>query len=103
MSKCKYITKDNVMYGALLISLAAVLGSLYFSEVLKLPPCTLCWYQRVFIYPLPLILTAGILNKDYKVYNYVFPLTILGLLLSIYHVLLQLERRNYKSIDMSGK
>ncbi len=70
------------------VSLVATLGSLYFSQVLSLPPCILCWYQRIFMYPLTIILAVGILRRDKKVYQYALPLSILGLIVSFYHNLL---------------
>lgn len=67
----------------------ATAGSLYFSEILHLPPCSLCWYQRIFMYPLVVIIAVGILRKDKGLPTYVLPLSILGLLFAFYHSLLQ--------------
>src|SRR3989344_5217491 len=61
------------LYIALLQSLAATLGSLFFSEVMKFPPCLLCWYQRIAMYPVVLIIAVSILIKDKKVALYVLP------------------------------
>ncbi len=69
-------------------ALIATLTSLYFSEILKFPPCVLCWYQRILMYPLVIILAVGILKKDKGVYQYVLPLSILGMVIAIYHNLL---------------
>jgi disulfide bond formation protein DsbB len=71
-----------------LISLAAVFGSLYFSEVLGFPPCVLCWYQRICIYPLTLIFAVGLIKEDRHCLNYAWPLIILGTLIATYHNLL---------------
>lgn len=76
------------LYFSLVISLAAVFGSLFFSEVLNFPPCLLCWYQRIFMYPLAIILTVGILRKDRGIYWYILPLSLAGLAISFYHNLL---------------
>lgn len=81
--------KKNILYLAWLQALVATLGSLYYSEIMHLTPCVLCWYQRILMYPLVLILGVGILTKDKKIYNYVLPLSVLGLIIAIYHVLLQ--------------
>lgn len=80
--------KNKILYVVWSTSLVAVSGSLFFSEGLHFPPCVLCWYQRVAMYPLFVILTVGILRKDRKLYQYVLPFSILGLLVSIYHNLL---------------
>lgn len=81
-------TQKNILYFTWAIAFASTLGSLYFSAILKLPPCVLCWYQRICMYPLAVILTVGILRQDKKVYLYVLPLSILGMLIALYHNLL---------------
>lgn len=69
-------------------ALVATLGSLYFSEVLKFPPCVLCWYQRICMYPLVLILGTGIVTNDKKVIWYTLPLASIGWIIALYHNLL---------------
>lgn len=73
------------LYFAFFIALASTLGSLFFSEVLKFPPCILCWYQRISMYPLVAILGVGIYARDRHVYRYVFPLALVGLIIAFYH------------------
>ncbi len=75
-------------YFAWFISLGAIAGSLFFSQVLKFPPCVLCWYQRIFMYPLAIIIGVGILRKESRLYQYVLPMSLIGLGISIYHNLL---------------
>lgn len=75
-------------YLAWVIALSSIFGSLLFSEVLKYPPCVLCWYQRSLMYPLSLIIPIGILRKDKGLPIYVLPLTVLGLLIAFYHNLI---------------
>jgi disulfide bond formation protein DsbB len=70
-------------------ALIATLGSLYFSEVMHFIPCTLCWYQRIFMYPLAIILGIAFYRNDQGIYRYVLPLSIIGMLISGYHTLLQ--------------
>ena len=77
-----------VAYGSLLIAWLATLGSLYFSEIAKFPPCVLCWYQRIAMYPLVVIISLGILRKNKDLPLYVLPLSVAGLLIGIYHNLL---------------
>jgi len=74
---------------AWLVSFGASLGSLFFSEVMELPPCSLCWYQRIFMFPLAVILPFGLFPLDPKVVRYTLPLAIGGCLLAVYHMLLQ--------------
>ncbi len=77
-----------MLYLAWIQSLIATLGSLYFSEVAHFTPCKLCWYQRILMYPLVLILAVGVSKKDKKIYNYVLPLSIVGWFIALYHNLL---------------
>ncbi|OGC69607.1 hypothetical protein A2415_03475 [candidate division WWE3 bacterium RIFOXYC1_FULL_39_7] len=84
-----YITPLHFHYLGWSISLAALLGSLYYSEVANLPPCDLCWYQRIAMYPLVIIYMVGILFKDRKLSYYAMPFGFLGLGLSLYQMLLQ--------------
>ncbi len=91
MSNIKKFVAENILYLAWIQALVATIVSLYFSEILKLPPCVLCWYQRIFIYPLAIILPIGIFNKDKKIHQYVLPLSIAGMLVALYHNLLQMR------------
>lgn len=77
-----------LVYVAWVQALVATLGSLFFSEVLHLLPCLLCWYQRILMYPLVAILTVGILLRDPRLRWYVLPLSGLGLVIALYHNLL---------------
>ncbi len=70
---------ENMTIIAWLTSLVATLGSLYFSEIRLYEPCTLCWYQRIFMYPLVMILLIGIIKKDAKVALYSAALSAVGL------------------------
>ena len=70
-------------------ALIATLGSLYFSEVLHFIPCTLCWYQRIFMYPLAIILGIAAYRNDQGIVKYALPLSVIGLVISGYHTLLQ--------------
>lgn len=69
--------------------MAAFLGSLYYSEIKGYVPCTLCWYQRILMYPLVIIITVGIIRSDKKIHWYILPMSILGGIIALYHVLLQ--------------
>ncbi len=80
--------KNNLLQFSLILSLTSTLGSLYFSEVLKLPPCLLCWYQRIFMYPLVIIFAVGIWKKDKNIPFFALPLSIIGTIIAVYHNLL---------------
>ncbi len=63
-------------------------GSLFFSEVMELPPCVLCWYQRIAMYPLVLIIGVGIILNDRRMKAYALPFGLIGLAIAVYHNLL---------------
>ncbi|MBK9438801.1 MAG: disulfide bond formation protein B [Chloracidobacterium sp.] len=75
-------------YAAWTIVLTGMVGSLFFSEVMELPPCVLCWYQRIAMYPLILIIGIGIIRRDPSWKIYALSLSLVGLAISIYHNLL---------------
>ena len=75
-------------YLAWAIALVALVGSLFFSEVMELPPCLLCWYQRIAMYPLVAVVAAGILMRDARMKFYALPLAFAGLTIAVYHNLL---------------
>lgn len=83
------LVKKNILYIAWMQALAALLGSLYFSEIAGLPPCILCWIQRIFMYPLVVIIAVGIYRRDKSVPYYVLPLAIPGFFVAFYQHLLQ--------------
>lgn len=78
-----------ILYIAWIQALLATFGSLFYSEIKHYNPCVLCWYQRILMYPLVILIAVGILRKDKQLYQYVLPLSIPGLLISFYHILLQ--------------
>ena len=83
-----YSFRNNLVYLAWTAALLGTLGSLFFSEVMELPPCALCWYQRIAMYPLVIILAVGILLRDRKLKAYALPFSLIGLGIAIYHNLL---------------
>jgi disulfide bond formation protein DsbB len=85
----KHFMKENGMHLSWLVALVATLGSLFFSEVLDYLPCKLCWYQRILMYPLVLILGIAAVRKDYKMTIYVLPMALWGACISTYHILMQ--------------
>lgn len=65
-------------------AMLSTFGSLFFSIVLEYPPCDLCWYQRIFIYPWTIIVLIAIWKKDYHIGIYVFWGSILGAIIALY-------------------
>jgi disulfide bond formation protein DsbB len=77
-----------LVFGCWLVACVATLGALFFSEVMQLPPCVLCWYQRIFMFPLVLVLPAGLFPFDPRVVRYALPLSLTGTAVAVLHVLL---------------
>jgi len=75
---------------AWLVALASMLGSLYYSESVGFEPCRLCWYQRIAMYPLAVILGIAALLRDRAVRIYGFALAGIGGAIATYHYLIQL-------------
>lgn len=77
-----------LLFGAWIIAFASTLGSLFFSDIMDFAPCVLCWYQRVCMFPLVIILARGLFPLDRGVVKYALPLAGVGWLLAAYHNLL---------------
>lgn len=74
---------------AALVATSAMAGSLYYSEIAKFVPCELCWFQRIAMYPLALLLTIAAVRRDRRIAAYAVPLAVAGLAVSIYHYQLE--------------
>ncbi|MCI0479404.1 disulfide bond formation protein B [Candidatus Uhrbacteria bacterium] len=81
-------TPQTYLYAAFAVALVATVGSLYFSDVMRFPPCVLCWYQRIAMYPLVFIVAVGVLLDDTRVWIYGLPTVVVGFLVAAYHNLL---------------
>ena len=71
------------------VATLAMAGSLYFSEIANFPPCTLCWYQRIAMYPLVLILGIAAIRRDIGIRIYAIPLALIGAGIATYHYILE--------------
>lgn len=89
-NKLLVLLSRSSLYLAWISAIISTTGSLYLSEILKFTPCHLCWMQRIFMYPLVIILGIGIFKKDNQVVFYSIPLSIIGVCFSIYHYLVQM-------------
>ena len=81
-------TPDRGLQVGFVVALGASLGSLLFSEVLGYPPCALCWYQRMAMFPLAVVLFVALWSDDREHARYSLPLAVIGLLIAAYHNLL---------------
>jgi disulfide bond formation protein DsbB len=80
------------------IAVAATAGSLYYSEIRSFEPCQLCWYQRIFMYPMAVLFIVALIRRDTSVRRYVLPLATIGASISIYHNYVQI----FPDLDTGG-
>lgn len=82
--------QKNSLFFAFVVSLIATFGSLFYSEIAHYEPCKLCWFQRIFMYPLPIILGLAIMrNYKKEIVLYVRSMAIVGGVIALYHYYLQ--------------
>ncbi|NJD36620.1 MAG: disulfide bond formation protein B [Betaproteobacteria bacterium] len=73
---------------AWLVATVSTLGALFLGEVMGYTPCILCWYQRIAMFPLVLVLAAGLFPFDRRVARYALPLALAGLGVALFHLAL---------------
>jgi disulfide bond formation protein DsbB len=75
---------------AWIVATLATLGSLYLSQIAGLTPCEFCWFQRICMYPLSLLLGIAAFRGEVSIAKrYFIPLSIVGALLATYHYQLE--------------
>jgi disulfide bond formation protein DsbB len=79
----------NELWLTFVVAAVATLGSLFFSEITDFVPCKLCWFQRIFMYPLAIVVPLMALAHDRRAARYVLPLPIIGIPITIYHILIE--------------
>ena len=73
------------------VALVATIGSLIYSEVIHFVPCRLCWFQRIAMYPMSVVLLVGAIRREAAARFYALPLAAVGLAISTWHYLIQLN------------
>jgi len=94
--------RKNALWMAFVVATTATLGSLFYSEIAQYNPCKLCWMQRIFMYPQSIVLLIAMLRKDKDIKVYMLPLSIIGLLFSGYHYLLQINPNLPSTCGITG-
>jgi len=74
---------------AFVVTAVATGGSLFFSEIANFVPCELCWFQRIFMYPLAIVTLLAAIANDHRVARYLLPLPLIGAGISVYHILVE--------------
>lgn len=93
---------ESALALAAVVAVGATAGSLYFSEVADLLPCKLCWFQRIAMYPLAVILPLAAIRRDADAAIYALPLATAGALIAGYHVQLQLFPEQSSFCELSN-
>jgi hypothetical protein len=83
------VIEPNALGIAFIVAMLATMGSLYFSEIAHFEPCRLCWYQRIAMYPLVVILGIAAVRRDADAGIYVRALAGIGAVISTYHLALE--------------
>lgn len=89
------------LYSAWLIASIGTLLSLFFSDIRNLEPCHLCWYQRICLFPLVIILGIAAYKSFFDITTYVLPQVFLGFMLAFYQIAIQ-EIPGWNPIDICG-
>lgn len=90
MAGLRRLVRRHARTGMLAIAWTATLGSLYYSEIVEFIPCEFCWYQRIAMYPLAVLLLLSLVTRSRLDARYIVALAAIGLPISIYHYQLQL-------------
>lgn len=77
------------IWAAWTVAFVATVGSLIYSEVIGFIPCRLCWFQRIAMYPMAVVLLVGAIRKELIARFYALPLALIGLGISIWHYIIQ--------------
>lgn len=89
MEKTKKDQRESLLFVSWATSVIAMFGSLYFSEIRQYEPCSLCWYQRILMYPFVVVLGIATVKKDYRIAIYSMVLSAIGGCISLYHYSIQ--------------
>jgi disulfide bond formation protein DsbB len=88
IGRSSWVGKRSIKLAAV-VSILTVVGSLFYSNVIGFAPCVLCWWQRIFLFPMPLIFGVALWKKRSDVFSYIVPLAIGALLVASYHSLFE--------------
>lgn len=101
-NKVLSLFSENFLLIGFLISFFAVALSLFYSEVIGYTACSLCWWQRIFMFPQLVLFGVAYLKRDTKIGNYAFPLLLIGFLFAVYNNYIYYFNPNLNPCDASG-
>lgn len=103
-SKTRIFFRPHQYMLSFTLTLVAMLGSLFFSEVAKFAPCILCWFQRIAVYPQPFLLYTAIARDERVITPYLIVLNIAGIIISLYHnFILYFPRSEFFNCEVGGQ
>jgi len=94
---------ENYIALILVVSAVATIGSLTLSEILNFFPCKLCWYQRIGMYPIAIISFVALIFNKSEIKKYVLALSVIGILIATYHILMQTFPTAFECTDEVAK
>lgn len=100
VKKCDDLLTSKALLWGLVISLTATAGSLFFSEIAQFGPCKLCWFQRIFMYPLPILFGVAMYKKDLGIRIYALKLAVIGAVIAAYHYFLQIHSILFPNVSL---
>ena len=101
-NKILSFVKDKFLALGLLFSAVATLSSLFYSEIIGFIPCSLCWWQRIFMYPLVFIFGIAYFKNDKGIIKYALPITLVGMFISVKHNFIYYFTNSTMPCDASG-
>lgn len=102
-SKFRKLVADNYIAIVFLFAVVATAGSLFYSELAEYVPCKLCWWQRIFMYPMSVISFIALIKNDLSVKRYLLPLSLIGFVIALYHSLMQMFPQALKCSEELAK
>jgi len=93
LNPVKQLTRKYSLELLFIIPLIATLGSLYLSEIKGWTPCKLCWYQRIFMYPIVILVGTALLRKAKGIISYLIPFSVIGAVIAAVHYAEQIRAR----------
>lgn len=96
-----YVIKNIYLLG-LVISLGAIVLSLFYSNIVGYPPCELCWYQRIAIYPQAILFFLANKTRDVRVFTYTGVFSVIGIIIALYHNWIDWGGTQFVACDTAG-
>src|SRR3989344_7150760 len=97
----KFLGKHGLL-PAFLVALASTLGSLFYSNVAGFAPCELCWFQRIFMYPLVVLLGMALVKNDRRILDYALGIAGIGWFISLYQNYIYYSEGGLKTVCQVG-